>query len=122
MKNHSLHPHVEEFKEFMKGRPDLKRMVQERHTTLQELFEEWHRSGDVVREEGVKKDNEAQSNGFSGDWFGKLIASLSSFDGEKWNSIVSDMQGMLEMAQIYLADLVEKQSKESKKKDDGQFK
>ena len=91
----------------MEERPDLKRLVRERHTTLQALFEEWHLSGDVKPKENSEEYNKRQTDFNAGDWAEKLTKIVSLFEGVKWNSILTDIQGMLEMAQIYLADLAE---------------
>ncbi|MEK4030310.1 spore coat protein YlbD [Pseudobacillus sp. FSL P4-0506] len=104
-----LHPRVKEFKEFMEERPDLRRMVRKRSVTLQELFEEWHLSGTVTFKEEEDSRNKSETNFQSADWTVKLAKVLSLFEGMKWSNILSDVQGMLEMAQIYLADLAEQQ-------------
>lgn len=98
----------------MEERPDLKQMVKERRTSLQALFEEWHLSGDIAREEENKEGSETNKDFQAEDWAGKLAKVFALFEGGKWSGILSDMQGMLEMAQIYLADLEEQHSKKKK--------
>ncbi|KIL73451.1 spore coat protein YlbD [Pseudobacillus badius] len=106
-----LHPKVREFKLFMEERPDLKRKVRQKQTTLQALFEEWHLSGDVQTEAHSEKGNKQKEDFQEEDLTAKLAKVMSLFEGMKWSSILEDVQGMLEMAQIYLADFAEQQQK-----------
>ncbi|OCA83938.1 spore coat protein YlbD [Pseudobacillus wudalianchiensis] len=108
-----LHPKVKEFKVFMDGRPDLKRAVRERRTTLQALFEKWYESGDVELAKENESSKERKTDFQTEDWSMKLTKVLSLFEGMKWDSILADVQGMLEMAQIYLADLAEQNQKKN---------
>ncbi|MFK2824885.1 spore coat protein YlbD [Bacillus sp. B190/17] len=116
MKNHSLHPKVREFKEFMEGRPDLKQKVQDRQETLQQLFEEWYFLEEEAWTEEDEKSKGPQQEGNTEAWFSKLLETVASLDGKKWSNIIFEVQGMLEIVQIYIEDLVRQRAEKEKTK------
>lgn len=102
MEKNALHPEVQQFKKYMSERPKLKRMVRERKRTLQQLFEEWYETGEVVDEEKRERETDEASS-----WSDKIVETIASLDAKKWNSYVAECQSILETIQLILADLVD---------------
>ncbi|WP_338753874.1 spore coat protein YlbD [Bacillus sp. FJAT-52991] len=102
MKTNSLHPEIQRFKKYVSERPELKKMVRKRETTLQQLFEEWYEAGEVVYEEKQERETAEFSS-----WIEKALDRMASLDTNKWNSYVAECQSVLETIQLMLADFVD---------------
>ncbi|KKB39229.1 spore coat protein YlbD [Bacillus thermotolerans] len=109
MNSQLLHPEVKRFKVYMEKHPDLKKAVKRQEKTLQELFEEWYWTHRHSDEKKAHSRGTESSTGSWGEIIGKLEGLLYTFNIKKWNQMISDIQGMLEMAQIYLAGMEEEE-------------
>ncbi|WP_174733808.1 YlbD family protein [Mesobacillus harenae] len=110
MAKNNLHPSVQQFKEFVKNKPELVREVRAGKVTWQELFEDWYllgeddprwKSAGEGSSAGKSKDDEKKP-----DWISKVMKAVQNMDPnqvqgqiQNINQALGAVQGVLSQFQ-----------------------
>lgn len=103
MTKKTLHPSVEQFKQFVKANPNLIKEVRVGKSTLQELYEDWYLLGeDDARWNSLRTQNEDASPASEEkkqDWISNIMGSLKKVDPNQMQGYIQNISQALSAVQ-----------------------